>query len=224
MKGTNLARHLDVPEPSVVEMKTAGHRSLAQQSAVRLLTEASRALWRNKDEAQLCIAKALALLQPESDVMRTGGEPSGPHRHPLAPWQVARVVRFIDANLSQKIGLGDFAAIARLSAGHFARAFRATVGETPYAYVIRRRIERAQDLVLRTDEPLAQIALDCGLADQAHMTRLFRRAVGVSPGAWRRAHGTAARDCDKLIPGTPPALGHKFNAVYASETTRWEKV
>jgi AraC family transcriptional regulator len=224
MKGTSLVRHLNVPETSVIEMKTAGHRSVALQSAVRLLAEAGRALSRNKDEAQLCIAKAVALLQPEPDVMPRGVEPSGPHRHPLAPWQVARVVRFIDANLSQKIGVGDFAAIARLSSGHFARAFRATVGETPYAYVIRRRIEHAQDLVLRTDKPLAQIALDCGLADQAHMTRLFRRVVGVSPGAWRRAHGTAARDCDKLIPGTPTALCHKFNAVYASETTRWEKV
>src|ERR1700732_4195613 len=93
MKGTSLVRHLNVPETSVIEMKAAGHRSVALQSAVRLLAEAGRALSRNKDEAQLCIAKAVALLQPEPDVMPRGVEPSGPHRHPLAPWQVARVVR-----------------------------------------------------------------------------------------------------------------------------------
>lgn len=207
MIGTSLVRHPNAPETSVVEMKPAGHRSVTLQSAVRLLTEAGRALWRNKDEAQLCIAKAAALLQAESDVAPTGAGTSGTSRQPLAPWQVARVVRFIDANLSQKIGVGDFAAIARLSPGHFGRAFRASVGESPYAYVIRRRIEHAQDLVLRTDKPLAQIALDCGLADQAHMTRLFRRFVGMSPGAWRRRHDATAKDCDKLFPGRPPSRG-----------------
>ncbi len=176
------------------DAKTASHRSVALQSAVRLLTEAARALGSNKDEAQVCISKAAALLQAESDVMEMGARPSGSNRLPLAPWQVARVIGFIEGNLSKKIGVGDLAAIARLSSSHFARAFRATVGETPYAYLIRRRIEHAQGLILRADKPLAQIALDCGFGDQAHIAKLFRRMVGVSPGAWRRAHGTTARD------------------------------
>ena len=176
------------------------NRSVALRSAVRLLGEAGRALWINKDEAQACIAKAAALLQAESDLAETGiGTSPGPRRHPLAPWQVARVVRFIDANLSKKIGVSDFAAVARLSACHFARAFRATVGAAPYAYLIRRRIERAQELILQTDKPLAEIALDCGLADQAHMTRHFGRVVGVSPGAWRRAHRASARESAAML-------------------------
>jgi AraC family transcriptional regulator len=176
------------------------YRSAALQSAVRLLGEAGRALRNNREMADVCIAKAAALLQVESDLAgRSAGTSAGPYRQRLAPWQVTRVVRFIDANLSNKIGVRDFAAVARLSSCHFARAFRATVGEAPYAYLIRRRIERVQELILATDKSLAEIALDCGLGDQAHMTRHFRRIAGVSPGAWRRAHGAAAKDGAALL-------------------------
>jgi AraC-like DNA-binding protein len=73
-----------------------------------------------------------------------------------------------------------------LSASYFSRAFRSDFGESPYAYILRRRIERAQEMMLRTDEPLASIAIACGLADQCHLTRLFHRIVGVSPACWRR--------------------------------------
>jgi AraC-like DNA-binding protein len=51
---------------------------------------------------------------------------------------------------------------------------------------VQRSIEKAQRLMLLTDDPLAQIALDCGLADQAHLSRWFRRLIGVSPAAWRK--------------------------------------
>jgi transcriptional regulator GlxA family with amidase domain len=180
------------------DSKPFRHRSAALQSAARLLAEAGLALRSNKDGASLCIAKAVALLQAESDVIEMSGAPSEARRR-LAPWQVSRVVRFIEANLSKKIGVDDFAEIARLSPGHFARAFRATVGEAPYAYLIRARIEYAQQLILSTDRPLAEIALDCGLADQAHMTRLFRRIVGVSPGAWRRVHRSRTGEPAKSI-------------------------
>jgi AraC family transcriptional regulator len=198
---------MEALEQSAIDLrKSVRNRSIALQSALRLLTEASRTLQSDGDEAQACIAKAAALLQGESDLEEMGtGTPHRSNRQRLAPWQVARVTRFIDANLSKKIGIRDFATIARLSSCHFARTFRATVGEAPYAYLIRRRIERAQELILLTDKPLAEIALDCGLADQAHMTRHFRRVMGVSPGAWRRLHGATGRDGSALRPlnGSP---------------------
>jgi AraC-like DNA-binding protein len=56
--------------------------------------------------------------------------------------------------------------------------------------VTSRRGIRAQELLIRSREPLAQIALRCGLSDQSHFTRVFRRLVGVTPGAWRRQHAT----------------------------------
>lgn len=105
----------------------------------------------------------------------------------LAPWQIRKVTSYVDANLDRTIRNEDLAAIARLNASHFGRAFRNSFGEPPHEYVIRRRVERAQGLMLSTRAPLSDIALDCGLADQAHLSRLFRRVVGDSPRAWRRA-------------------------------------
>jgi hypothetical protein len=94
-RGIPYPAHLVVPQN---DPKPARYRSVALQSALRLLGEAGRALRNNRDEAHACIAKAAALLQAESDLAETRvGASSGPYRRRLAPWQVARVVRFIDA-------------------------------------------------------------------------------------------------------------------------------
>jgi transcriptional regulator GlxA family with amidase domain len=82
--------------------------------------------------------------------------------------------------------------LANLSRYHFSRAFRQSFEDTPHAYVMRRRIERAQGLMLTSVVPLGQIAVECGLADQAHFTKLFRRLVGESPSVWRRARAACA--------------------------------
>jgi AraC family transcriptional regulator len=193
-----------MPSPADNDVTSETDRvPLTLQSAVRLLTKASRALWSNQDEAHQCIVKAAALLQAESEFTEPATA-NGANRGHLAPWQVKRVCRFIDDKLGDKIGIRELAAVARLGRSHFARAFRATVGEAPHAYLIQRRIERAQQLILLTDRPLAQIALDCGLTDQSHMTRLFRRVVGMSPGAWRRRHSSGARDlADSMLSKLP---------------------
>ena len=93
----------------------------------------------------------------------------------------------MDSNLDTTIRNKDLAAIARLSDSQFNLAFRKSVGQSPHEYVIRRRIERAQGLMLSTDKSLSEIAIECGLADQPHFTRLFGRVVGQSPAVWRRA-------------------------------------
>ena len=105
----------------------------------------------------------------------------------LAPWQIHRITTHIEARLHTTITTDELAAIARLSPFHFARAFKRSFGDSPHRYVLRRRVERAQGLMLSTDAPLGQIALDCGLADQSHLTRLFQKFAGDSPAAWRRA-------------------------------------
>jgi len=108
-------------------------------------------------------------------------------RRGLAPWQLRKVLAHIEANLGTQMRNKDLAAVARLSEYHFNVAFRNSVSEAPHGYVVRRRVERAQGLMLSTDRSLSDIAAECGLADQAHLTRLFRRIVGESPAAWRRA-------------------------------------
>jgi AraC-like DNA-binding protein len=73
-----------------------------------------------------------------------------------------------------------------LSTSHFSRAFKATFGTTVLDYIHRRRVERAQQLMLVSEQSLVEIALSCGFADQAHYCRIFRTIVGLSPNAWRR--------------------------------------
>ncbi|MES3048655.1 AraC family transcriptional regulator [Sphingomonas faeni] len=104
----------------------------------------------------------------------------------LAAWQVRNVVQYIDTHLGATIGVDALAEVARLSTGHFCRAFKVTTGETPHAFLIRQRVRRAQTLMLQTDDTLSHIAYACGLTDQAHLTRLFRRVVGATPLIWRR--------------------------------------
>lgn len=131
-----------------------------------------------------------------------GGTEPGATRAVLAPWQARRVAAHIDAHLSQNLRLTDLAAIARLSSSYFSRAFKGSFGQAPHAFIIERRIVRAQQEMLAADEPLSQIAIACGFADQAHLSRAFRRLTGRTPHAWRRARRPRAGDADF---GTPAA-------------------
>lgn len=103
----------------------------------------------------------------------------------LAPWQVRRILRHIVENLETTTRVADLAAVAQLSASHFAHAFRKTFGVAPATLVRRERVQRASDMVLANQMPLAEIALACGFSDQAHMSRLFRRQLDQPPGRWR---------------------------------------
>lgn len=105
----------------------------------------------------------------------------------LAAWQLRRVRDHVEQHLDSSIVIEDLASIAKLSPGHFCRAFKASTGDTPHGYIVRQRIRRAQTLMLSTREALSQIACACGLTDQAHLTRLFRKLVNDTPLAWRRA-------------------------------------
>lgn len=104
----------------------------------------------------------------------------------LAPWQLRRAQAFIEAHLDGNPSISDLAQECRLSASHFARAFRHAVGMPPHQWLTKRRIARAKDLLLAGDMQLAQIALACGFVDQGHFTRIFTRHEGYGPGKWRR--------------------------------------
>jgi AraC family transcriptional regulator len=109
----------------------------------------------------------------------------------LPSWQATKIRRYIDANLSGRVTVEDMALWVNLSKSHFSRAFRRTFGETPHAYVLRRRLSLASAYMMRTDFMLTDIALRCGFCDQAHLCRRFRRETGHSPAAWRRAYRLA---------------------------------
>lgn len=104
----------------------------------------------------------------------------------LAPWQIKRVRRHIDEHISYTISLDEMARQVKLSTSYFSAAFKNSFGISPHNYVIQRRVEFAKDKMLNSDARLCEIALDCGLSDQAHLSRVFRRMTGTTPSAWRR--------------------------------------
>ncbi|GGC35211.1 AraC family transcriptional regulator [Paraburkholderia caffeinilytica] len=99
--------------------------------------------------------------------------------------QLARAAEFIAENCTRPLKLEDVCEAAELSASHLIRAFKQRYGMTPHAYLINRRIQysRAQ---LRRGYPIADVALDAGFADQAHLQRTFKRLVAATPGQYRR--------------------------------------
>ncbi|EFH82669.1 AraC family transcriptional regulator [Ktedonobacter racemifer] len=104
----------------------------------------------------------------------------------LTRQQVQRVTDFIQAHLSQDLTLEALAQQAGFSSYHFARLFRQTMGESPHQFVLRQRVERAQHLLKKTNEPLAHIALESGFANQSHLTRTFKRYLGLTPRGYRQ--------------------------------------
>ena len=105
----------------------------------------------------------------------------------LAPWQERRSKEMIGGDLRGATPLAAVAEACGLSASYFTRAFRRSTGLPPHAWLLQVRVERAMTMLRRRDGALAEIAMACGFADQAHFTRAFTRRVGTSPGAWRRA-------------------------------------
>jgi AraC family transcriptional regulator len=159
-----------------------------RSALVELSAALNETLRDERSSATACLQRANVLLSVD------GVCPKPPSAgQALAPWKLHKVLAHIEANLNTSIRNRDLAEVARLSTFHFNVAFRNSVGEPPHGYIIRRRVERAQGLMLSSEKPLSEIAAECGLADQAHLTRLFRRIVGESPAAWRRARATPGK-------------------------------
>lgn len=98
-----------------------------------------------------------------------------------------RVLEFIESRLDQDLTVQDLAEVACLSVFHFARAFRASIGRSPHAYLSERRLDRARQMLSYTRASLAEVALICRFSSQANFNRAFKRAMGVSPGRYRAA-------------------------------------
>lgn len=182
--------------PSVCDAEAGGcpaDRSMKIRSAMAELCSAIRsALDDERGTAEESLRRAAEILAELGETQATIARQV---RGGLSPWQIRKVTSHIEAHLDRPIRNEDLAAIVRLNPSHFGRAFRNSFGEPPHEYVIRRRVERAQGLMLSTDASLSEIALDCGLSDQSHLTRLFRRIAGESPRAWRRARIGAPAEC-----------------------------
>jgi AraC family transcriptional regulator len=161
-------------------------------------------LQNKRASAKRCMQRASAILRVDpwfANAIREADFPNKERskslRGGLAPCQVRRVTTHIEANLAVPIPMKRLAQVAWLSSSHFSRAFKESFADTPNRYVMRRRVERAQGMMLATDATLGRIAADCGFADQSHFNRQFRRLVGENPLAWRRARGWRRRISDR---------------------------
>ncbi len=129
----------------------------------------------------------------------------------LAKWQANRAISYVDAHMDARLKVSEIARVVHLSSSHFSRAFKRTFGMTVHAWVMRRRIELAQGMMLSSPHKLSEIALRCGLSDQSHLTRWFRRVVGETPGSWRRDRYEP--NAVSPIVGPPPARWSARSAV-----------
>ncbi|MER8376013.1 AraC family transcriptional regulator [Mesorhizobium sp. M1409] len=120
-------------------------------------------------------------------------EAAGPRRKlaGLSDWQKNKIVRYVDDNIDGTIRVESLGQQVRLSASRFSKGFKESFGRSPYDYVLLRRVEAAKYLIATTEEPLSQIAQACGLSDQAHLSKIFKRFVGMTPLRWRRAESGA---------------------------------
>ena len=111
--------------------------------------------------------------------------PAAQARGGLPPGAMRRVREYVDAHLGENMDLAELASIAGLSVFHFARQFKQSAGVTPHSYLVQRRVERAQDLLARTDLALSEIAVAAGFSDQSHLARHFRQMLGTTPREFR---------------------------------------
>jgi AraC family transcriptional regulator len=177
-------------EPHEASLRTMDNGT--EVSPEKLLDDLRRTMVVDPASARSAALRLLMLLSASPAAGRTivrGG---------LAPWQLRKIDRYLRENLTRPLQLPMLAEQINLSVSHFNRSFKVSRGLTPHQYIVKLRLELAQSLMLTTDDPLCSIALTCGLADQAHLTKLFRRHFGETPAAWRRQrfdeHGTRATD------------------------------
>jgi AraC family transcriptional regulator len=99
-----------------------------------------------------------------------------------------QVVDYIQAHLDRDLSLFELATIAQMSAHYFAQLFKQSTGLTPHQYVIRARVERAQQLLTQTNLTIAEVARRVGFADQSHLNRHCKRQLGLTPKMLQRSH------------------------------------
>jgi AraC family transcriptional regulator len=152
---------------------------------ISLLDAALHQLYGKEKTAHGTILKAASLLRQQIEPPTAREVPNGRGR--LLAWQARKVRDYINSHIAGPILVADLCALLQRSEAHFSRSFRRTFGESPHAFIVRRRVELAAQYMLMTDASLSDIALRCGFTDQAHLCKHFRQAAGQTPAAWRRA-------------------------------------
>jgi len=105
----------------------------------------------------------------------------------LPSCRLRRVIEYVQQNLDKDLTLAELAGVVYMSPFHFARLFKCSMGVPPYRFVVRQRISRARICLAMEGQSIAQISRMVGFRTPSHFTTVFRRALGVTPGAYRAA-------------------------------------
>jgi AraC family transcriptional regulator len=124
----------------------------------------------------------------------SGRRASGNHKG------IEAAIAYIRANLEKRLTLADLAGVANMSVYHFIRQFRSVAGSTPHKYVLNLRIGLAQSLLEKDSFSIVDIGQKTGFSSHSHFTNTFRRVLGVTPTAYRRAQSRRNRPEDGLRP------------------------
>jgi AraC family transcriptional regulator len=121
-------------------------------------------------------------------LVRHYSTPSNGHRKfagGLSGHKLHLMFEFIESNYSRDLSLAELAAVAGMSTFHFAREFKRTTGTTPHQYLMKIRIDRAKELLSKSEMPLVDVGFHAGFSHQSHFSRLFRKLTGTTPQSYR---------------------------------------
>jgi AraC family transcriptional regulator len=180
------------------------------RQVIKLLEAAVGQLSNQAHPAQGTLLAAASLVRQQ--ILPTVVQEAPDARARLLAWQARKVREYIDSHIAGPILVTELCALVQRSEAHFSRSFKRTFGESPHAFVVRRRLELAAQYMLSTDASLTDIALQCGFTDQAHLCKHFRQATGETPAAWRRAHSFQGDE-------SGAASGERFAVALPNATT-----
>lgn len=115
--------------------------------------------------------------------------PGSVMRKGLSAAQERRAKEFLASQLEGDASIAAAAEACGLSRSYFIKSFKESTGKTPYRWLLELRLSRARNMLAKSSEAIAEIAIACGFADQSHLTRMFTREIGMPPSAWRRDYG-----------------------------------
>jgi AraC family transcriptional regulator len=191
------------------------------------LREAARcARQGNAATVQLHIGSAIALLARGAGHTRvqTLSEANQPNASgALLLWRARRIADYIESHMFGPIKIHELAAVAGLSSSYFCRAFKLRFGVSAHTYITFRRVDAAQHLMLTTEAPLGEIALRCGMCDQAHFTRVFRRFAGEAPNRWRQSRRNSSAIGSDHFPTVDVVDGASCESLSSTRTVKRSK-
>jgi AraC family transcriptional regulator len=188
----------DIPghHAPVFRSQAVPRKDMTLDSLGRALLEANRVGGAFGQTYADCISMAIvARLLASANGVTAFGRSRGSK---LAPWRLKRALDYVESRLDEPVSLAEVAYSAGLTRMHFAAQFRAATGLRPHEYLLRRRIERAQEMLLGSAMSLVDVALSVGFQTQSHFTSVFKRYSGQPPRAWRECRGHTARNDVKV--------------------------